>query len=59
MMEPTPKAAKFTAANQKSLVIIGVVQPGGGAWYRLEDRREFTLSLADVQSMPMPKWKLS
>jgi hypothetical protein len=53
---PTPKAAEFTKANAKSGVISGAVFAGGGGNYTLADGRSFDLSLADMRSMPMPKW---
>lgn len=54
--KPTPAAAKFIAANKESGVVSGAAFNGGGGNYTLADGRSFDLSLADMRSMPMPRW---
>jgi hypothetical protein len=54
----TDRAKAFAAANEKSPVVYGSAQKGGGGYYRLKDGSRFRLSLYDCRSLPVPKWDI-
>lgn len=54
----TDKAKRFLSANERSGVVMGSAQDGGGAYYRLANGQTFRLTLYEVRALPMPNWQL-
>jgi hypothetical protein len=65
MSARTAKAEAFIAANAKSPVVAGAATHRGracpenvtGCRYTLDDGQVFTLTSAELRSMPEPRWR--
>lgn len=51
MTTPTKTAVKFMDANNKSPVVSGYANEGGGGGYTLKNGKSFTLTLKDARSL--------
>jgi hypothetical protein len=52
----TRKVKEFIAANATSLVVSGAAFQHGGGCYTLENGSTTTFTLAEMKSMPKPRW---